>query len=71
MFSVKKENLMDRKEDREMLRKVGFAEVEMNRLARLRRDYNERERLEAIAEHRRLEFVRWLVIIGKLTDQIA
>ncbi len=62
---------MDRKEDREMLRKVGFAEVEMNRLARLRRDYNERERLEAIAEHRRLEFVRWLVIIGKLTDQIA
>ena len=62
---------MDRKEDREMLRKVVFAEVEMNRLARLRRDYNERERLEAIAEHRRLEFVRWLVIIGKLTDQIA
>jgi len=71
MFSVKKEDLMDRKEDREMLRKVGFAEVEMNRLARLRRDYNEREKLQAIAEHRRLEFVRWLVIIGKLTDQIA
>jgi len=63
---------MDRsKEDREMLRKVGFAEVDMNRLARLRRDYNERERLQAIAEHRRLEFVRWLVTIGKLTDQIA
>ena len=62
---------MNRKDDREMLRKVGFAEVEMNRLATLRRDYNERERLEAIAEHRRLEFVRWLVAIGKLTDQIA
>jgi len=62
---------MDRKEDREMLRKVGFAEIEMNRLATLRRDYNERERLQAIAEHRRLEFVRWLVTIGKLTDQIA
>ena len=62
---------MDRKEDREMLRKVGFAEVEMIRLTRLRRDYNERERLQAIAEHRRLEFVRWLVAIGKLTDQIA
>jgi hypothetical protein len=62
---------MDRKEDREMLRKVGFAEIEMNRLATLRRDYNERERLQAIAEHRRLEFVRWLVAIGKLTDQIA
>jgi hypothetical protein len=62
---------MDRKEDREMLRKVGFAEAEMNRLARLRRDHRERERLQAIAEHRRLEFVRWLVRIGKLTDQIA
>ena len=62
---------MDRKEDREMLRKVGFAEIEMNRLATLRRDYNERERLQAIAEHRRLEFVRWLVTIGKLKDQIA
>jgi len=62
---------MERKEDRETLRKAGFAEVEMNRLSRLRRDYNERERLEAAAEHRRLEFVRWLVTIGKLTDQIA
>jgi len=62
---------MDRKEDREMLRKVGFAEVEMNRLSRLRLDHNERERLQAIADHRRLEFVRWLVSVGKLTDQIA
>ena len=62
---------MERKEDREMLRKVGFAEVEMNRLSRLRRDYNEEKRLLAAAEHRRLEFVRWLVTIGKLTEQIA
>jgi len=62
---------MDRKEDRDLLRKVGFAEVEMNRLIRLRRDHHEKERLLALAEHRRLEFVRWLVTIGKLTDQIA
>lgn len=62
---------MDRKEDREMLRRVGFAEAEMNRLSRLRRDHNERERLQAIADHRRLEFVRWLVSVGKITDQIA
>ena len=62
---------MERKEDRELLRKVGFAEIEMNRLSRLRRDYNERARLQAIAEHRRLEFVRWLVAIGKLSEQIA
>ena len=62
---------MDRKEDREMLRKVGFAEIEMNSLAQLRNDHNERERNEAIANNRRLEFVRWLVSKGKLTEQIA
>ena len=62
---------MDRKEDRDLLRKVGFAEVEMNRLIRLRRDHHEKERLLALAEHRRLEFVRWLVTIGKLTEQMA
>ena len=62
---------MDRKEDREILRKGGFAEVEMNQLSRLRRDYNERERRQAVANHRRLEFIRWLVTTGKLTDQIA
>ena len=62
---------MDRKEDREILRKSGFAEGEMNRLSQLRRDRNERERQRALATHRRLEFVRWLVNTGKLTDQIA
>ncbi len=62
---------MDRKEDREILRKGGFAENEMNLLSRLRKDYNERERRQATADHRRLEFIRWLVNTGKLTDQIA
>lgn len=62
---------MDRKEDREFLRKSGFAEAEMNRLSRLRREHKERKKLQAIAERRRLEFVRWLVTTGKLTEQIA
>ena len=62
---------MGSKEDRELLRKSGFAEVEMNRLSQLRRDRNERERQKALATHRRLEFVRWLVSTGKLTEQIA
>jgi len=61
----------DRKEDREILRKGGFAEVEMNRLSMLRKEYAEKERLETLAEHRRFEFIRWLVSSGKLTDQIA
>lgn len=62
---------MDRKEDREILRRGGFAEGEMNQLSRLRRDYNEREKRQSVAAHRRLEFIRWLVTTGKLTDQIA
>ncbi len=61
----------DRKEDRELLRKNGFAEAEVNRLSRLRKDYNEQERLETIAERRRFEFIRWLISTGKLTDQVA
>ena len=63
---------MDRsKEDREMLRKSGFAESEVDRLSKLRQERNERERLRIIAENHRLQFVRWLVVTGKLTDQIA
>ena len=61
----------NRKEDREILRKGGFAETEMNRLSRLRRDHNEHLRQQALESHRRMEFVRWLVTTGKLTDQIA
>ncbi|HEU5383986.1 MAG TPA: hypothetical protein VFV38_51990 [Ktedonobacteraceae bacterium] len=62
---------MDRKDDREILRKGGFAEGEMQRLSKLRQDYTERTKLQAVADHRRLEFVRWLVTNGKLSEQIA
>lgn len=62
---------MDRKDDREMLRKNGFAEGEMQRLSKLRQDYTEQEKLRALADHRRLEFVRWLVTNGRLSEQIA
>ena len=62
---------MDRKDDREILRKGGFAEGEMQRLSKLRQDYAERERLQAALAHRRLEFIRWLVTTGKLSEQIA
>lgn len=62
---------MNGKEDRDILRKGGFAEGEVKLLSKLRRDHAERERRNAAAEHRRLEFIRWLVDTGKLTDQIA
>jgi hypothetical protein len=62
---------MDHSEDREILRKSGFAENEVIQLSKLRTDYNEREKHRAMLAHRRLEFIRWLVSTGKLTDQIA
>jgi hypothetical protein len=62
---------MDRKDDREILRKSGFAEGEMLRLSKLRQDYVERERRQHMLDRRRMEFVRWLVTTGKLSDQIA
>ena len=62
---------MDRKEDREILRRGGFAESEMKRLSQLRKDHKEREKLQALADYRRLEFVRWLVDNGKLSEQVA
>lgn len=69
---------MDRKEDREILRKSGFAEHEVLQLSKLRTNYaeqtkreTEQAKRETLADNRRLEFVRWLVSRGKLSDQIA
>ena len=62
---------MDRKEDREILRKGGFAESEVKLLSQLRKRHYASERLRQLADNRRLEFVRWLYHNGKLTDQVA
>ncbi|HEY6287761.1 MAG TPA: hypothetical protein VIX20_18995 [Ktedonobacteraceae bacterium] len=62
---------MDRKEERDIVRRGSLSEGEMKRLSQLRRDYRERIKLMELEEHRRLEFIRWLVDTGKLTDQIA
>jgi hypothetical protein len=62
---------MDRKEERDILRKGGLSEGEMKRLSQLRRVYRERVQLTQLEEHRRLEFIRWLVNNGKLSEQIA
>lgn len=62
---------MDRKDDREILRKSGFAEGEMQRLSKLRQEYTDQAKSQALADHRRLEFVRWLVTNGRLSEQIA
>jgi hypothetical protein len=62
---------MDRKDERNLVRKGSLSEGEMKLLSQLRRVYRERIKLEEIEEHRRMEFIRWLVNTGKLTDQIA
>lgn len=54
-------------EEHEMLRQSGLVEEEIRQLKILRRDY----RQQATVELRRLEFARWLVTSGKLTEQIA
>ena len=62
---------MDRKEERDIVRRGSLSEGEMKRLSQLRRVHRERMKLEELEALRRLEFIRWLVDKGKLTDQIA
>lgn len=64
-------NQIDQKVASERLRQAGFTESEIAQLSRLRRDYAEKEMAQVLADHRRLEFARWLVVTGRLTDQIA
>ena len=61
---------MGHKEDREMLRKAGITEDQINRLIKLRRNLAEEGRYQELIDYRRLQFVRWLVTTGKLTEQV-
>ena len=56
------------KENHKGLLEVGFTLEQIERLSQFRRDYLERERQQALVELRRLEFQRWLVATGRLTD---
>ncbi len=62
---------MGYKEDREILRKAGLTEAEMNRLSKLRRNLAEDGKYQELVDYRRLQFVRWLVNTGKLTEQVV
>jgi hypothetical protein len=61
---------MGHKEDREILRKAGITEAQMNRLSKLRRNLAEEGKYQERIDYRRLQFVRWLVTTGKLTEQV-
>lgn len=52
----------------QILRKAGFGEAAIDRLYRLRRAYLTSELDQPPLDHGRLEFVRWLVTTGRLTD---
>ena len=62
------EDDMGYKEDQEMLRKVGFTKAEINRLSTLRRNLAEECKYIELVNYRRLLFVRWLVMTGRLTE---
>jgi hypothetical protein len=62
---------MDRREERDIVRRGSLSEGEVKRLSHLRRVHREKMRLMELEQNRRLEFVRWLVDTGKLSDQIA
>jgi hypothetical protein len=62
---------MNYKKAFEALSKEGFIGPEIDRLWRLRRDHVETEMDRAPVDLHRLEFVRWLVANGRLTDQVA
>lgn len=53
----------------ENLRNLGLTPGQIESLCRLRKVYAEREMI--IAERRRLEFARWLVSTGRLTDELT
>ena len=54
----------------ENLLEVGFMQEQIERLRQLRCIYIEREQVQITTERRRLEFARWLVSTGRLTDEI-
>jgi hypothetical protein len=60
----------NRKEDREILRTASFTEAEIVQLKRLRQTYVEHAGHLTRAEERRLQFVRWLVTTGRLTERL-
>ncbi len=55
----------------QVLHKAGFVETEIDRLYRLRRDYQKSELDQPSLDTNRLLFARWLVTTGRLTEQLS
>ena len=55
----------------EMLQKAGWTVLEIGRLSNFRSRYVKTPKDQASEDSYRLEFVRWLVATGRLTEQVA
>jgi hypothetical protein len=55
----------------DLMYKHGFTQGQVEDLGRLRRAYPAKEMYVTSADQRRLEFVRWLVVTGRMSEQIA
>jgi hypothetical protein len=56
----------------DQLRQAGWTRWQISQLEGLRRQYLvERDQRESMAEYRRLQFLRWLIMTGKVTEQVA
>ena len=62
---------MDFKEALEMLHRTGFTTLEIQRLCHVRRILVIDEQDRSPAGLARLRFIRWLVLNGKLTEQLT
>lgn len=60
---------MEMMQTSEVLRRQGFSQEEIDQLSELRQTIWTRQMQQDKIERRRLEFVRWLVVTGRITDQ--
>jgi hypothetical protein len=60
---------MMRKINGDFLRRIGFSQAEIDRLTELRKAFHEQQAWQALIIQRRLEFMRWLVLNGRLTER--
>jgi hypothetical protein len=62
---------LDYKQAYDLLHKAGCTFAERERLIRFRQTYQPTEMDQAPLDYRHLEFIRWLVLHGKLTEQLC
>jgi hypothetical protein len=61
----------DERKEMEKLRLIGFTERTIARLYRMRQTYGQDKMDQIALDQRHLEFARWLVQTGRLSDQLS